>query len=268
MVDVVSIVLAAVSLIGSLVAAAFTGWITWFIDEVRRRADAKKLVAKYHDPLLLAALDLQSRLFNITQQGLLNQVDGEEKKDLIYVYTSFLFGQFLSWTYILRREAQFLRFSTQKNNRQMARILEAITHTLYTDENPGEGSFMLWKGQQMAIGEVMTRGNDQMYCIGYSTFSTEYKTKPEFRQWFIPIEQGIQDLVHAGKHRNRVPTYRLRRLQHLLIDLILTLDENGQGEGRTRRGYVDAASGCECNGCLSNRSRPRRQETERQMTAG
>lgn len=61
MVDVVSIVIAAVSLIGSLVAAAFTGWITWFIDEVKRRADAKKLVAKYHDPLILAALDLQSR---------------------------------------------------------------------------------------------------------------------------------------------------------------------------------------------------------------
>lgn len=121
MVDVVSIVIAAVSLIGSLVAAAFTGWITWFIDEVKRRADAKKLVAKYHDPLILAALDLQSRLFNITEQGLLHMADDEEKSDLIYVYTAFLFGQFLSWTYILRREAQFLRFSTQKNNREMAR---------------------------------------------------------------------------------------------------------------------------------------------------
>ncbi|PVH72475.1 hypothetical protein DL98DRAFT_375363, partial [Cadophora sp. DSE1049] len=231
------------------VAAAFTGWVTWFIDEVRRRADAKKLVAKYHDPLLLASLDLQSRLFNMTQQNLLVHVEDEEKKDLIFVYTAFLFGQFLSWTYILRREAQFLRFSTQKNSREMSRILEAISHVLYTDANPGEGPFMLWKGQQMAIGEVMTRGDDQLYCVGYSTFTMEYKNDPEFRRWFIPIETGIQDLVQAGKRRDRVPTYRLRRLQHLLIDLIMILDEDGEGEGRTRRGYVDAVSGCDCNGC-------------------
>ncbi|KAK0114930.1 hypothetical protein ONS96_013404 [Cadophora gregata f. sp. sojae] len=267
MMDGVSIVIAVVSLIGSLVAAAFTGWVTWFIDEVRRRADAKKLVAKYHDPLLLASLDLQSRLFNMTQQNLLAHVEDEEKKDLIYVYTAFLFGQFLSWTYILRREAQFLRFSTQKTNREMARTLEAISYVLHTDTNPGEAPFMLWKGQQMAIGEVMTRGDDQLYCVGYSTFSVEYKTKPEFRQWFIPIERVIQDLVYAGKHRDRVPTYRLRRLQHLLIDLIMILDEDGDGEGRTRRGYVDAASGCDCNGCSTSKSMPRRQGAKRQVAS-
>jgi len=233
----------------------------------RQRADAKKLVAKYHDPLLLASLELQSRLFNVTQQNLLAHVDDDEKKDLIFVYTAFLFGQFLSWTYILRREAQFLRFSTEKNNREMSRTLGAISHVLYDDSIPGEGPFRLWKGQQMAIGEVMTRGDDQLYCIGYSTFSKEYKTKPEFRKWFIPVERGIQDLVHAGKQRDRVPTYRLRRLQHLLIDLITILDEDGEGEGRTRRGYVDAASGCDCNGCLSNKTRPRRKEAKRQIAA-
>lgn len=158
-----------------------------------------------------------------------------------------------------------MRFSTQKTN-LMSRTLEAISHGLYSDADPGDGSFMLWKGQQMAIGEVMTRGDDQ-YCIGYSTFSLEYKNKPEFRQWFIPAERGIQDLVHAGKRRDRVPTYRLRRLQHLLLDLITILDEDGVGDGRTRRGYVDAATGCDCNGCLSNRTRPRRKEAKRQIAA-
>ena len=136
---------------------------------------------------------------------------------------------------ILRREAQFLRFSTQKNNLEMSRTLEAISHALYSETDPGEGPFMLYKGQQMAIGEVMTRGDDQLCCIGYSTVFVEYKTKPDFRQWFIPVEMGIQDLVHAGKRRDRVPAYRLRRLQHLLIDLTMILDEEGEGGGRMKR---------------------------------
>jgi hypothetical protein len=260
MIDVVSIVIAVVSLIGSLIAAGFTGWITYYVDEVRRRADAKRLVAKYRDPLLLASLDLQSRIWNLVQQNLLVYHQDNNKRDLIYVYTAFLVGQFLSWTYILRREAQFLRFSTQKNNRKLARTLEALTSTFGTDATEGQTPFMLWRGQQMAIGEIMTKGDGgQLYCIGYSTFYHKYQNEPDFRQWFIPIEKGIGWLVNAREQRDPVPTYRLRRLQHLLIDLIKILDEEAEGEGRTRRGYVDAAPACRCDGCSV--------ESEPQLTA-
>jgi hypothetical protein len=251
-------VIAVVSLVGSLIAAGFTGWITYYVDEVRRRADAKRLVAKYRDPLLLASLDLQSRIWNLVQQNLLAYHEDNDKRDLIYVYTAFLVGQFLSWTYILRREAQFLRFSTQKNNRKLARILEALTFTFGTDATEGETPFMLWRGQQMAIGEVMTKGDGgQLYCIGYSTFSHKYQNEPDFRLWFIPIEKSIGWL--ARERRDPVPTYRLRRLQHLLIDLIKILDEEAEGEGRKRRGYVDAAPACQCDGCSV--------ESEPQLTA-
>ncbi|RDW91772.1 hypothetical protein BP5796_01166 [Coleophoma crateriformis] len=250
MTDVVSIVIAVVSLVGSLIATGFTGWITYYVDEVKRRADAKKLVIKYRDPLLLAALDLQSRIWNLVQQNLLRFHAHEDKRDLIYVYTAFLVGQFLSWTYILRREAQFLRFSTQKNNRELARNLEALSETFSTDSRPGEEPFMLWRGQQMAIGEIMTVGDGgQLYCMGYSTFSHKYKNEPDFHRWFIPIEKSIDWLVDAHQRRNRAATHRLRRLQHLLIDLIKILDEEGVGEGKEKRGYVTAAPACECNGC-------------------
>jgi hypothetical protein len=65
--------------------------------------------------------------------------------------------------------------------------------------------------------------------------------------------------VNARDQRDPVPTYRLRRLQHLLIDLIKILDEEAEGEGRTRRGYVDAAPACRCDGCSV--------ESEPQLTA-
>lgn len=252
MVDVVSIIIAIVSLVGSLVATGFTGWISYYLDETKRKADAKKLVAKYHDPLLLACLDLQSRIWNITQKDLLDMVEEEDRKDLIYVYTCFLIGQFLSWTHILRREAQFLRFSTQKTNRQLAEILDAIIYVFSNDNIPGEDPFMLWRGQQMAIGEIMTRSvsaDGQLYCIGYSTFSNEFHTDPEFRKWFVPIERGVDALVEARKRKNRVPTYRLRRLQHLLVDLVRALDVQASEEKKATRGYVESAPGCRCDGC-------------------
>ena len=101
---------------------------------------------------MLAAYDLQSRLWGLVQQGLLRYIDDEEKKDLVYVYTAFLVGQYLSWTYILRRQAQFLRFSTDKTNKQLNQILNVITNEFSLDRRQGEDPFMLWRGQQMAIG--------------------------------------------------------------------------------------------------------------------
>ncbi|KAE8445222.1 hypothetical protein EG329_013594 [Mollisiaceae sp. DMI_Dod_QoI] len=250
MVDIVSIIIAVVSLIGSLVAAGFTGWISFYIDQVKRRNESKALVHKYRDPLLLAAMDLQSRIFGLVQGGLLVFYNDEDKKDLVSVYTAFLVGQYFSWTWILRRQAQFLRFSTEKQNRELSRMLEAITDEIATDARTGEHPFMLWRGQQMAIGEMMTeKDGDEMHCIGYSTFVKKYHDDAEFRAWFTPIERSLEALIEARARHDPISTYRLRRLQHRLIDLITLLDADGHGEGRDRRDKVDAAVECKCIGC-------------------
>jgi len=80
MVDVASIIVAVISLVGALVAAGFTAWFTYFSDERKRLSESEKLIAKYRDPLLLACQDLQSRLYNITDQGfsIFFRVGGEQ----------------------------------------------------------------------------------------------------------------------------------------------------------------------------------------------
>lgn len=251
MVDVVSIIIAVVSLIGSLVAAAFTGWISFYIDQVKRRAEAKALVHKYRDPLTLAAYDLQSRLWGLVQHNLLNYIEVEEKKDLVFVYTAFLVGQYLSWTYILRRQAQFLRFSTDKTNKQLNQILDTITSDFSLDRHRGEDPFMLWRGQQMAIGELMTMAEEQgqLYCMGFGAFANKYHTESEFRKWFEPIERGIKTLANERSDTESVATYRLRRLQHLLVDLVLLLDSDRMTTGQYKQLKVDAAHDCRCDKC-------------------
>ncbi|KAH8650638.1 hypothetical protein BGZ60DRAFT_421473 [Tricladium varicosporioides] len=253
MIDVVSIIIAVVSLVGSLVAAGFTGWISFYIDQVKRRSETKALLHKYRDPLTLAAYDLQSRIWGLVQLNLLRYIEEEDKKDLVYVYTAFLVGQYFSWTYILRRQAQFLRFSTDKTNKRLNQILDTITGEFALDTHEGDDldPFMLWRGQQMAIGELMTlvEENGQLYCMGFAAFTHRYRDEPEFKRWFQPIEKGISVLVNARTSGNPMATYRLRRLQHLLADLILLLDEDRLKLGPNKQIKVNAATDCRCEGC-------------------
>jgi len=252
MVDVVSIIIAVVSLVGSLAAVGFTGWMSFYIDQVKRRSEANDLKSnKYRDPLTLASYDLQSRLWGIIHSNLLRYAEDEDKKDLVYVYTAFLVGQYLSWTYILRRQAQFLRFITGGTHMQLNRILDSITNEFSLDRHMGEDPFMLWRGQQMAIGELMTLAEEQgqLYCMGFAAFAHKYKNDPEFKKWFQPIEMGFALVVDARARGNTVATYRLRRLQHLLVDLVLLLDEGRVASGQHKQLKVDAAHECRCDKC-------------------
>lgn len=252
MVDFISVIIAVVSLVGSLIAAGFTGWVSFYLDQVKRRSEAKALIHKYRDPLTLAAFDLQSRFFGIVQFNLLHYHDDEDKKELIYSYSAFLVGQYLSWTYILRRQGQFLRLSTDKTNKKLDEILSSITQEFSLDNRQGENPFMLWRGQQMAIGELMTKEEQgQLYCIGFAAFAHRYHTEPEFKKWFHPIEVGILALVDARASENRIATYRLRRVQHLLIDLVVLLDPGRLATSGWTQHKVDAANECKCDGCPS-----------------
>ncbi|KAK3079325.1 hypothetical protein LTS18_005139 [Coniosporium uncinatum] len=184
MVDVVAIVIAIISLIGALVTSLLTGYFTWWSDERKRQSEAKQLVAKYRDPILLAAKDLQSRLYNLADQNILSYMnESDEHKDLLFLYTAYLVGQYFSWVYILRRQAQFLSFSTDRDARNLWRALLSIEET-FSSSSIGELGlpFMLWRGQQLAIGEVMSVNvENELLCMGYATFTSKYKKDDEFR---------------------------------------------------------------------------------------
>ncbi|PQE19388.1 ccch zinc finger protein [Rutstroemia sp. NJR-2017a BBW] len=243
MVDTASIIIAVVSLVGSLVAALFTGWISYYLDQAKQRKATTALIRKYRDPLTLAAL--------------LDYVEDAEKRENIYTYTAFLIGQYLSWTYILRRQAQFLRFSTEKTNQELNQILDSIKDQFSKDyasssHSGEEDPLMLWRGQQMAIGELMTLQEEggQLYCMGYAAFTEKYHHDPEFSKWFDPIKEGIDELVSARRKENHVITFRLRRLQHLLIDLVLLLDPYRVTIEKNAKAKVDpAADSCKCKDC-------------------
>jgi hypothetical protein len=312
MVDVASIIVAVIALVGGLVAAGITGWFTYFSDERKRLDETEKLIARYSDPLLLAAQDLQSRLYNITDKGITNYFPrGGEEKDNLLRYTAFLVGQYLAWIHILRLQAQFLKFATDEKNTKLTTILGGITFEFSTDRYPWDGMPLnLWRGQQMAVGEVMTvREDGELLCMGYAAFYQKWKDDAsvygatggmgqltgtslpvpvdgkngesendkvgkageveecnkdpedewsgEFRPWFRPIIEGVTKIAIAKTERHaKVPDQRLRRLQHLLLDLIHFLDETGVRSEAIYTSPCHRAIMCECSRCKGKTACP------------
>lgn len=286
MVDVASITVAVISLASSLLTAVAGGWWAYYSEERKDRRATDRLLRKYRDPLLLAAQDLQARLFNVVELSITDSFmgAGERCEDSLFVYTAFLFGQYLCWVYILRRQTQFLCFTTEERSstKTLVELLDRIKIVLNTDRY-GKLPFMLWKGDQMAIGELMcVKEGDELMCMGYSAFNFKWKQsqllqaqppsqvngnggldalsgsseKPitaydeanVFRGWFTPIEDGIHDLHNARQRKTYCPDDRLRRLQHCLADLIYALDPNGIRAVKDST-KVRSPKHCPCSSC-------------------
>lgn len=140
---------------------------------------------------------------------------------------------------------------------------------------------MLWKGHQLAIGELMTEskpdaaGNTELHCIGFAKFTRRWKAGGKtvgefegddynrekgtsqglglgsdgeiFRGWFGNIERGIYEIDRQRQSGDSTGLNRVRRLQHLLLELVDALDSDG---ARARESsLVSAAPNCACTRC-------------------
>jgi hypothetical protein len=179
----------------------------------RKQEERQDLMNRVRDPLLWAAFDLQSRIFNIVAQGflevyLLHRVP--ERRAYAQRNTTFLFGQYLAWVEIVRRSVQFLDLGH----------FSRITRILSSDGYP-DALFCIFRGDQRAIGEIMIddSGGGELRCIGYAEFCSRVDADPPFAQWLASLAIDI-DKLPGAKH----PHPRLVALQNHLVDLINLLD--------------------------------------------
>ncbi|KAF8068061.1 hypothetical protein FPV67DRAFT_1170815 [Lyophyllum atratum] len=277
--ELISIIIAIVALLGTIANASLTIWEKIHTERRKRYYAMADTVAKYRDPLHLAAEDLAFKITNI-DAGLVVWVSGQAgraRQEYIIFHTTFVFGQFFCWLYILRRDTQFLLPSTQYDEESGAvrTILHKIRLTLRSSAD--DSLFMILTGEQEAIGEIMTvidgadpdeeektaggagkRSGGQCRCMGYASFVRRWKRDAEFREWFGMISGGLKELDRVSQaeragapmpQRQNPPSERLRRLQHqLVVDLIECLDPRGLHSKSATRCVVPAR-GCLCKGC-------------------
>ncbi len=192
-------------------------------DQRQKVEKAQEVLAKYREPLLQAAFELQSRLFNITRQGLLKNFythGNERDRNYTVENTLYVLAQYLAWTEIIRREVQFLDLGEIETTRSLANLQEHIRVILLSTRYGNV--FRVFRGEQRAIGELMIVAQDGTDdCIGYGAFVA--KQDEAFRFWFEPLRQSVDALATDLKSDNG----RLKELQHALIELIEYLDSDG-----------------------------------------
>jgi hypothetical protein len=183
------------------------------IAHVDRHMRAEDVLTRYREPLAAAAFDLQSRCYNILRLNFLGKFDnGHERHPEAQTTTVFRFAQYFGWAEILRRDIQFLSFPEADDTRRVAQLQSAITRCLASSKD--DAPLMIWADEQRAIGERMiVRENDQVLCMGYARFCDEYDPR------FAALCKRLLDDLPDPSSRQR-----LRDLQHLLCDLVETLD--------------------------------------------
>jgi hypothetical protein len=211
--------------IGSLVTGAV---LAVFAGALKRRHDKEthisELLSRYRDPLLGAAFDLQSRLYNIVRLDFLEDYFGSpDPAARAYARDStlWLVGQYLGWTEILRREVQFLDLGEVSANRRLQERLQKITQAFATDDEAHGTALRLFRGEQRAVGELMIRppdGNGHLTCLGYADFTVRCRQEP-LLPWFARLDA---DLTQIADIPYGCP--RLVLLQRALVDLVDLMD--------------------------------------------
>jgi hypothetical protein len=229
--DVAAIVLALLAGALSLFNSVYTTRLASRLEEERRAKTKAELVAelmaRYRDPLMQAAFDLQSRIYNIVEQGFLqtHYCNGTEStKQYARENTLYVLADYLGWVEILRRQVRFLDLGDEVANRAWTERLVAIRITLLSAEFSPR--FRIFNGQQRAIGEIMIKADDdndeRLETVGYAGFLA-CQREPEFDRWFIDLRADIDALANEPDAGH---AQRLVALQRALVDLIDLLDPN------------------------------------------
>lgn len=230
---VVAVISGAVSLAAAGVSYVNARSVARLNDELeeQRRVKTKleqaaELRARYRDPLLNAAFDLQSRIFNIVEQRfLVRYLHAPDEASRTYAVESTLYvlAEYLGWVEIIRREIQFLDLGSEVDNRRWLSMLEEVRDTLARDDL--DPAIRIFRAEQRAIGELMTKpdsdrdGTRRHECVGYASFVAQL-AEPEFARWFDKLRADLGLLAHE-------PDAHLERavlLQNALVNVLDMLD--------------------------------------------
>jgi hypothetical protein len=215
-----------ISTIGAIVSVALSRRAA----REERLSAAEGLVRKFREPLLQAAFNLQTRIYNMVKleffETFLGAGSTDSEKEYTVFNTMYVFAQYFCWVEILRREAQFIDPRSDQKNRAFMLGLVAVSETFLDSRNIQEKCFRIFRGEQRALGEIMmvptggsTPGAPRWECLGYASFVRALEDEQMMR-WFQRLKE---DIVKFAENPAGCDA-RLRLIQRRLMDLIDVLD--------------------------------------------
>ena len=271
------IILAVVSLAGTLIVAAWSAWSNRQLEDLKNRREVKKEVRKYSGPLLVAAWDLQDRLNDLVDFDLvsLEELNNTKKKsqdqravsenpdvdhklppenkdsgkgsgkgngkgnwkghdkgkgkgngkgrENALEISGFMLAQFLAWTHILKEETQFLAWSEDKHWKGLRSVIYKIEDEIDRRIDRANLQYAAQPADRLVISEnAVLPGETGMHAIGWTKFKEQYEST--FQEPLDFLTSQIEKSIKAKAKEEKVYDERLRRMQHLIVDLIKILD--------------------------------------------
>jgi len=270
----IAVVLAVVSMGGSAVAwwmgkaAREELLLKWQLMSAERDVNAEVRAAKqerkqYQAPVVLAAFDLQSRLWNIVDDDFFKKVrTSKDPRDKEYAveHTVYLLARWLGWVEIIKRSIRVLSYASEmhdatdaagvkrrkqymgvkdedvKRTEEVSRVIRRVEHALSRSDIPTQGSLCLWRGEQHAIGDMMithydvpvsASGVHRLECVGYGEY-LKRRDEAEWKHWLDPVREEVRALAEGrvGKEDEERAKMRLTEVQFALVDVVMVLDKD------------------------------------------
>ena len=228
----VSLVSAVIAAVGALIAI----WLNRRAVIRDRRLTADELAGRYRVPMLHAAFNLQSRLYNIGRQdflGIFLTHGSPSEAEYARCNTVYLIAQYLCWAEILRRETQLLLPLHHGRDRDIVAAMEAVRYEMADSRENPDPVLRIFRGDQRAIGEVMLTTTDQpgdrigprWDCIGYAAFVQALADqKTPISRWLQPLIRDIDKLAEDyDAHKARIIA-----MQHHAVELVNLIDPEGE----------------------------------------
>lgn len=219
---IVALVSGALAMFATAISVLGTGRMAQVLAAQERRYKAEQEESKYREPLVRAAYDLQSRLYNILEQnfvGVYMARGTPREKDYAIGNTVFVIAQYFAWTEITRAEIRFINLGRDRETRRLSELLDDIYRLWGTDKKDFGPSLRIFAGEQRAIGEALVAKSDKgVACMGYGEFLAEVLPKDK------PLVDALAADVRALPDTLESARPRLTALQNALIDLLKLLD--------------------------------------------
>ncbi|WP_337264677.1 MULTISPECIES: lysogenic protein [unclassified Serratia (in: enterobacteria)] len=229
---IASMVFSGIAILASIRSARISAWgnikasqasrsVDIFLMNEKRRVEKEDRIRTYKEPLIRAAADLQSRIYNIVKGDFFQTYyveGGSRQRDYAINNTVFLFAQFFAWTEAARCEIQFISLDDDNQTRELCKLQNEIYHYMGT-EKLGE-VLMVFAGEQRAIGEgMLVPYANGVKCIGYGKYVKDYIQPRDASLNYLTEE--IERIAAGNTNDGHV---RLTKMQHALIDLMDFLD--------------------------------------------
>jgi hypothetical protein len=237
---------------------------------MQKKARLEYVLKQYSKPILLAASDLQDRLWHLTetvartprsQKQLLvpaknkGQLLADEAESYTHVWpmtprhylvgTVYLFARYFAWIEILKREVQFLEGSRTRYTRRFAAYTKTVERALAENRElydkldiTVESDRPIFQLQQVYIGErliVAESHQERPLCLEFAEFYDDFDTFAE-----APDFSALSDLIIRAAIRKRGDfcLTRCRLTNDALVNLIQVLDPKSQYLPPQSRAYT------------------------------